>query len=324
MLRVAFIVLTVLAAAPVAVPRLVERVRYFPLGEPLGFVFNVAPVALVALTLAVGGRRLMDVRWYLPFVAGVCLLGLLALFPPVASKVAQWRMAELSAGDQRRFTRPTRIDALAVIRMQEALCDGLCQRLLLNNQVKRLLYVNVRDPAFAPVMGAPATAFRLERRASCPAAKLDPDGGEILLPGEKTRNPAPSLMDRMQRAIADGQCLIVERATLGEADVALFRRMVVNTQPSALATLFGVDGEAVCGERLSMYQHDGSLFRESYRRTSAITETFANVSLWNFNLNALLSGSVMRRVTQTYYDDPTWTAFLTEMLGFDLAVKTQT
>jgi hypothetical protein len=324
MLRIIFIVLMVAAAAPLAVPRLGERLRYLPLGEPLAFVIGVAPIALVALILAIGGRRLMEIRWYLPFVAVAGLVGVLALFPHAANKVVSWRMAELAAGDQRKFTRPPRIDTLALVRMQEPACDGLCQRLLLNNQVKRLLYVNASDPAFSPVMGAPAIAFRLERRASCPPANLDPDGGEIQLISERTSETGASPLERMRNAIASGQCLIVERATLGEADVALFRRMVFNTEPSALASLFGVEGEAVCGERLSMYQHDGSMFRESYRRTSITAEKVANINAWYFNLNSLTGASIVRRFTQTYYDSPGWTVFLTDLMGFDLTLQSRT
>lgn len=327
MLQKVIIGLVLASGVQLFAPWLLVRLSVIPLGASVAYLFGLAPKALVLLLVWLAAQRLMRVRWWLPIVMAPVIVVLIALYPIASNKIVDRRAAELAAGDQRRFTPPPALKTLAVIHMQETGCDGLCQRLLLNDQVKRLLYVTVSDPNFSPVIGTNAIAYRLDRRPSCPPANLDADGGDIRLPGEKDNEAAvkgSTPIERMRLAIAGGHCLIAERATLGDADVALFRRSILNTQPSTLAALFGVEGETVRGERLSMFQHNGSLFRESYRRTSIIADKTANVTSWYFNASALTGGPFVRRYAQSYFPGADWTVFLTEMLGLDLTFKAKT
>ncbi len=320
MLRTVFIILFLATLAPYVAPRFTESVAFFPLGVQLSYLIGVAPKLLVLFLLGVLFIRLLAIRWYLSILLGASVAVVIAVLPSLFNRVVDRRAANLAAGDQRQFAPPPQMGALAVLHMQEPRCDELCQRLLLNNQVSRFLSVSVSDPVVTLTSRIAATSFKMERRASCPAVDLDRDRAEVQLvddSADKGGSPA----ERMRLAIAGGRCLIAEKATLGDADVALFHRNVFNTQSSIIATMFGVDDDVVRGERLSMYQRDGDNFRETYRRTIVRGEKLASISSWisNFSL-----ATFMRRYTQYYYDGPGWTPFLTSMLGFELPSSAKT
>lgn len=315
MLRKVIIGLILVSAAPIFAPWFLDRVAALPLGFYLVYLMRLAPPLLIVLALWMGAARLAKVNMYLPFVGGAGLLALFVAYPTLANKVVDLRAAELASGDQRRFNRPPKFGTLAVLRQQDARCDGVCQRLLLGEQAERLLYVTVRDPGLSPVMGLAAVSYRMERRPSCPSVDLDADDP---MAEELAMDKGAKPLERMRQAISGGRCLIVEKAALGEAEVVLFQRTMPNDQASALAAIPGMGDDMVQGERLSMYQRDGNMFRESYRRTVVSVEKLAPVTSWPYGLG---SSSITRRYSQVYYDGPRLSVFIGEMLGLDLALK---
>ena len=321
MLRRVVIVLLLLTVAPMVAPWLPDRVMSLPLGASLAYLMRMAPPVLITLVLCLALLRLARSSVYMSLFAVAGLLTLFALFPLAVNKLIDWRAAELSSDDQRKFTRPQKIRTLAVIRQQEPRCDGLCQRLLLGAQVERLFYATARDPLLAPVPVLAATSFRMERRASCPAVDLDDDDSLADgVPSPKDMKPS----ERMRLEMAAGHCLIAERALLGDAEVALFFRRIYNPQPSVMALLMGVSDDTIQGERLSMFQRDGEMFRESYRRTTVTADKLGQVTSWSFAIGSTGLSTIMRRYAQMYYDGPSWRVFLTDMLGFDLGMKSKT
>ena len=319
MLRKVIIVFLVLSAAPFFVPWLPERLGSLPFGPSLVYTLRLSPAVLAVLLLWEVSVVLMRINVVLPFVAALGLLGLFGAYPTVANRVIDGRAAELATGDQRRFTRPTSIKVLGIISQQSTLrCDGLCQRLLLGGQVPRLVYATARDPLLAPVVGISAVSFRMERRATCPQPDLEvEDPTADVTPSGKASSP----LANMRAAISGGNCLITERAALGDADVVLFDRSIGNAEPSFIASLLLVDEKVAQGQRLSMFQRDGNMFRESYRRTVVSADKIAQVIYWPFGFGG---SSIMQRFSQIYFDGPSWNMFLTDMLGFDLSMKAKT
>ena len=101
-------------------------------------------------------------------------------------------------------------------------CDSICQRLLYNGAVKRVIRgaFAARAPAPDPAI---VRAYRVEQAESCPSATL-PDDTDTW-PGDP-RDYADRDRDRIGARIAAGQCLISESATLAEADYVLREHVV--------------------------------------------------------------------------------------------------
>ena len=96
-------------------------------------------------------------------------------------------------------------------------CDGICQRLLYNGAVARVIRgaYAPRIPATEPVT---VRAYRIERRDTCPAVALPDDTDQW--PGDP-HDYSDRARDRIAARIAAGQCLISEAATMDEADYVL-------------------------------------------------------------------------------------------------------
>ena len=96
-------------------------------------------------------------------------------------------------------------------------CDAICQRLLYNGAVKRIIRgaYAARLPTTEPAV---VRAYRIERRDTCPAATLPDETDQW--PGDP-HDYADRARDRVAARIAAGECLISEAANIGEADYVL-------------------------------------------------------------------------------------------------------
>ena len=318
--RLMFTFLSLATVAPLVAPQWVGNPLLEIMGLPVSYTLSFAPIFLAVLLLVLLAIKLARVHWFLPFPAAAGVLVILWCMSIVFNNAMDRRAAELVAGDMKDFIRPPMVRTLAVSRSSEAQCDDFCQRMLLNNQVERLLYA--KDADSAPVVtDVAATSFRMEKRDSCPAVDLVNEVIDGMRASEKRNGKEQLPGDLMRRAISGGRCLIVERSTLGDADVVLFRRTVMNGPTSTLAAAFGLRADLVRGDRLSMHQRDGAAFREVYRRTIVMVDKVSSFSPSSLSSVNFLRPTILQRVVQQYSGGPEWNTFVTVMLGFDLVLK---
>lgn len=320
-LRFALLFSFLLSLAPLIAPRWSGNPSLTLMGLPVHYIFSFAPILCIFLLLIMIAMRLAAISRFMLIVGGAGLLIFLLCIPFVFNQIVERRAAELLAADIREFTRPSAIRTLAVSRLGEPKCDDFCQKMLLNKQVERLLYTSAADYSPVVVDGAAATSFRMERRDSCPAVNLALSTGEVSRVSDKRADKEPTSAELMRAAMAGGNCLIVEAAKLGEADVVLFRRTVMNGPTSNLAASFGLNATQAMGDLLAMHIRDGRSFRQVYRRTIVTGDMLKFMSFFPLSFDRFVQQPILQLVTKHFSDGPDWNVFVTEMLGFDLTLK---
>ena len=324
MLRLVLFSLAAATVAPFVLTQIGLNHWLGVIGSPLAYTLGLAPTTLVVFFLVLILGRLATIRWYLPIVMTALIVTPLAGVPFYFNRIVDRSAADLAAGDMRKFTRPVNMKTLAIRRPVEARCDELCQRILLNGQVERLLYVSM--PMFSSSVdpNTAAVSFRMERRDSCPMVELDTETREIRVYDDKgavnERKPA----EMMRLAMASGHCLIVEPSTLTGADVVLSRGSIMHGVSSTIVRWLVQDDILARGERVTMHVREDAAFRETYRRTIVLAEKMNPFVLASLSVNVLDLPSLVKRWTRVYFDGPEWSVFITEMVGVGLTPKPKT
>ncbi|BCW89671.1 hypothetical protein sos41_28370 [Alphaproteobacteria bacterium SO-S41] len=205
-----FLILTILTAITLAFPAVVY-VGFLILIVP-GLVLYFAPSALLYSTLAYGTWRIVGPRH-------VILRGFLCLIPVYLVAVAlpnmlnadlDARVETVKAQDIVGPLAPPAEGILALVLPYPLPADGrmycpaFCQTLLYEKGAGEIIVASLERQSGAVVDAVGATAYRIERRATCEG-----------LPGAADQRPASAIAGR----IANGECLVGRPASLDEAAV---------------------------------------------------------------------------------------------------------
>jgi hypothetical protein len=216
--------------------------------------------------------------------AGLLVLPVLAvpaiLLPSTINERLQNRVAALRAEDQSStgpIELPTTIKLISNHefdwRSKKPNCDTLCQRLLYNGAVTRVIRVNDAYRA--------ARAFWIERRAECPPPPIERSmerwpNDPPLMRGEKHVDP-------VRARISQGECLISGDAKADDPSVTILLRtpkrgMSIYDRPWSL------DPDDITAHRLEILSADG---RTIYRRTEVTVQLLVAPLLIEFRAGLL-------------------------------------
>ena len=319
MLRAALIIGILVSSLMVISPRLASYATLSVFGYRLSWLLGFLPPMLPFLVLCLVALELRTIRLQIIVSALVTALVAYVSIPFILNRQVDQRAREFMEADRLDFKRPAKLGVLALRSRADLRCDELCQRLLLNRQVQRLLYVPVYD------MGAPldttmsAQSFRLERRGKCPHVDLAPTFGEFIVASDVVSGVKLRPADQMKQAMAGGLCLIVENAVIHQADVIVSRGSVNAPNPQASRSFIsGYD--KVHAERLTVHVREGDNFVETYRSTSVSGERLSPLVFATLNFGQLDARKILRYSTRTYHEGPPWSVFVTEFLGLDVSL----
>ena len=324
------------AAITMLMPSLVMVAAISIIGLPIALALYVAPlVFLFSLGTWLVGRRLnLGTAGY--FIgAGVTLIALM-LPPWFVNTRLEERAAALIAEDTDKVSKPLRAKIIAVrsdkpvsANRDEAACDGLCMRALLNGVAERVLVARhaATEP---PDATAQAVSFRFEKRAECPQVKLPESNDDIKEDGKRRPYDKKFARELMQLEIASGNCLIEETVPLGIADVVLSRG-AVHRGTSTIGAGLDLAADTLTASRVSVHERDATGFREVYRRTGVVTHLLLPVLMPTIEGGQELRTYAvfaryadLKNTPSAYESEPDWSAFLTGTLGFDLALRDDT
>jgi hypothetical protein len=258
-------------------------VALFPLAVSAGFLFIVPGLVLLAApnfllyallpylagraALASGGgaaRAAVAAGVALAVVVGLTVVGAASLNRDVARVVASQR-----AGDREPDLPAVR--SLAIVAANdERGCRSLCQRLLYNNSVERvLLPTSTPRPPPETLSNVKATAYWIERRPECPATTAVPDTSYLVTEqrGTMTVGSYVDIAAITKARIAAGDCLMSEDATLGDAELVVVEQRIKSGKAD-LEAPFDLFLDTMTVQRLSVLGRDGPALAPRWQRTS--------------------------------------------------------
>lgn len=330
-------------------------------GIPISILLAALPsifLVLLAIRLAVEVRRGLAAGKGGKAVVLVLVLAVMAdFFVLRAWRVADQlddRAAALGAADIDELGPPGAIGTLAVLRNTAAShdtatpCDDLCQRLLLTGAVDRVLELTaappppgkgrldgrLRDwPSLDPSETATGTAWRFERRGTCPGD----EGLAVLRPVHLPQPPRPrgtplvepiAPVKLMRLKIAGGDCLVGEPASLADAD-ALLAYGTLHSGVSDFAAGFDAWADTLSAWRLAFRRRSDGRLVERYRRTAVRWAPPVGVlapvilSGYQFDTGNGWLRSTRLRNRSAYEADPPVGAFVGERLGLDIVPRVE-
>jgi hypothetical protein len=201
-------------------------------------------------------------------LAGVLIVGVAV--PLLAGRADSPIIAGLRAGDREPLdlTTPIRQVALVMATTDKSTCDSLCQRLLYNKSVERVLVPSGRLLPTENPTGAKATAYRIENRPACAPVTVPP--ATIYQTTHDARGGTSSkpvdIAAITKMRIAAGECLVVESASLDEAELTIVEGKVKNgNEPKYRPLSLSLD--TVEARRLVVLVRHGSALQKIFQRT---------------------------------------------------------
>ena len=205
-------------------------------------------------------------------------------------------------------------------------CDDFCQRALLKQVVGGIIMLKVKAPIGVPDDASKGTLYRLEQRVSCPEFDLSDGINNLSITGESRQWGDKSPADLLRLRAASGTCLVVEPATLADADAVLVRGLVTDRNSARHA---GLDpfADTVRAERLSFYSRDNGRLVERYRSTGITYSPLLPLLLPSYASGyglemkpGFLRRTAYRGEARRYHPAPPLEPFLANTLHFDLAI----
>jgi len=138
-------------------------------------------------------------------------------------------------------------------------CDTLCQRLLFNRAVSRVVVADGTS-------SGPVAAFWIERREGCPDPAIPRTDVRWPVDFPLQRGKFPE--DRVRARIAAGECLLQDSGSLEEAGAIISFRSL-KRGASMFSHAWALQLDTVTANRLEIVEAEG---RVLYRRTEVITE----------------------------------------------------
>ncbi len=327
-----FMFLGISAAVTLLMPSLVIVTMITIIGIPIGLSLMAAPFLFL---LAAGSKLYVwamgDGR--LAKVTGMFVTFMVLAVPPyLVNRSFESSAQALVAGDHDTKTMP-RAKVIAVRspvrgrRKDGPLpCDDFCQRALLNGIAERILVVD-QNPLDLINPNGVAAEYRMEARARCPEVKLERSLNALKLSGDKRDKGTKRADELMNLEIAKGHCLIAGEARLSDADIILSVGKIKRGKSKISAGL-SLGADTVSADRITMHERKDDIFIETYRWTGVTVHTLLPVYAptveggSELRAYAVLARKTRRlNIDDKYYQAPDWAGFLTDRLGYDLALR---
>ena len=323
------------------------------IGLPIAFIVIAIPaIFLVALAAELAWETWTSFRagrHKAALAFAVALLAMGNLFVFRAWRVNAWldgSVAALVAQDMDKLVPPGPIGTLAVLRTvrgsfeNDTACDDLCRRLLLTGSVRQVLALTAEAkvkpgdadatpwPALQPAEGLAGNAWRLERRDHCPDAAPLTTQRVVQLPEPErpkgTRLAQPVRTEQLMRlAIAGGNCLIGEKATLAQAD-ALLAYGEIRWPGSTFSAGYDAWTDTIAAWHLGFWNRRNGALVPEYQRTGVRWARLPGAFIpWLENGPELRTAHGWARTTAyrnraRFEENVPLGAFVTERLGLDL------
>jgi hypothetical protein len=330
------------------------------IGLPIAFLVIAIPT-LFLLTLAghltwEAWSKLRAGHRRTALAFAIALLAMVDFFVFRAWRVNAWldrSVASLVEQDVDTMAPSGPVGALALLRTvrgsfeNDTLCDDLCRRLLLTRSAQQVLAltleakVNPRDvlgapwPAEEPPGSLSGTAWRLERRDHCPDAPLKSQRLVKLAEPDRPKGvafvPPVSTEQLMRLAIAGGNCLIGEPASLERAD-AMLAYGDIHWPASTFSAGYEAWTDTVGAWRLGFWSRREGFLVRTYQRTSVRWQRLPGAFIpWLENGPELRTANGWVRNTawlnrSRFEDEPPVAVFMIDRLGLELrpSVTTET
>ncbi|MEM9107133.1 MAG: hypothetical protein AAGC96_15895, partial [Pseudomonadota bacterium] len=305
------------------------------IGLPITVFMGLVPTLFVIFVLA---RLIYMVGWVFglrPYwvVCAVVGLGLLAVIPYFENQRLSALAEDYLASDKSSPGTELPVATLAVVQLLKPSgnrqCDDLCQRALLNGQVKKVIMGGIDAMPSGLDKSAEGMGYWLEEREKCPVFHLRDGFGNLRIDGEKRKAGSPTPSKLLHLKASNGICFIQSPTRISDADTIIFRGSVAKA-PSAKEMGFRWDVDAVSADRISVYSKDGGHFSKRHQ------DTIVKVGfLWPVLMPTYVGGygleihSGLGRQNQTLgsaerdWRGPRIEPILTDVLKLDLVLRTQ-
>jgi hypothetical protein len=273
-----FAVIGVVAAAVMTVPQIV--LLGLAAGILPGYILGITPslfcYSLVwwpirGVLLKAGLLAGLDpAQRFLHWTAGTAAVAITlipAVLVPRAFNVSIELAATALCAEDHENAGPIAFPTVVALRLPRSyvqinLCEALCQHLLYNGVVSRVIVgqVNGPDASIPP----PPNAYWIERRDRCP----EPDISifQVAWPTDFPLEQGGPLT-RVRARIAAGECLLRDQGTIEEAGATITVRQL-KKGASIFDTPWSLEPDTVEATRLEIVESDG---RVLYRRTEVTT-----------------------------------------------------
>lgn len=250
----------------------------------------------VASLVIVGQPLYWALRSALPRVPRLLLLplgyllgtGVLML---ISGGLNQWVRSDVAAliANDHRDLLPLPERAVFLLQTESSECSDTCLRLLLSGKAGAVLQADPRNNTASPDLTRwAATEWRLERTGSaCPKVKL-PFGHRI---GREPKDFSTTKL--MQQRLAEGECLLAQSATGGQADVIWqFDDALRSERRHGL----GAGPGAVTAQRLVIWQKQDGQFHETLRWTGATAKLLTQIPAFSITITVATGGDPSLRL----------------------------
>ena len=327
------IVLGVIAAISLALPEIGLVAAMSFVGLPVTLVLWGAPALFLLLAIARLVWRVLPVPGAAGAIISIVLAaGILAVPAYLLNLQIHAKAQSYVAGDRDELTLPPKADVIALRERARTgrdilPCGGFCLHALLSGTAREVLVVSTNTPHEAFSAAEPAIGFSLQKRAVCPEISFQPGGHGLKLPemnGAGGRGADP--VEEMKLRISEGECLVRRQAVLSEAELVISRGSVVSGVGYGSRAGFSLTADTSTVERTSVHVPAAGGFREAYRATTVRYFPFIPLLLPGpqTGYGMEVNNGWWRRtayINRSRYDDEyAWGRFLTEKLGFDLAL----
>lgn len=329
------LVLGAIALLALALPWIGTIAAITFIGLPLAFAYWAAPAAFLLCLLAYLINKVLPLRGKPGAALSLMAAAALLAVPPFLMNGAIHNKAtSFTTGDLDVVQPPLGARTIASrerfrFARDTTQCDSFCLHALLTGTADRFLVANTDTPHGDIARDAEAIEFRLERRDSCPQVSFKSGTRGLKFRSVKSDTErAADPVETLKLRISEGECLVSQPATLGDADIVISRgALTKGTRRIDTGFSFAID--TVAAKRTSVHlKNDSGRFEEMYRATQVRYRPFGRLLVpW------ITMGSELRTYfgwwrtsewinVERRYDDPyAWTDFLTAKLGFDLKLK---
>ena len=331
--RIFMIVLGIVAAIGLAVPEIGLVAAMTFIGIPITIALWAAPALFLLLLIAHLVWRVLPVSGTAGVIVSLIASAAILAVPAVLlNQQIHAKARSHVSGDRNDLSLPLKANVIALRERTRfgrdvIPCGGFCLHALLSGTAKRVLVASANTPHEGLSPEEPAISFSLEKRATCPPVSFQSGGYRLKLPntnGAGQRGADP--VEEMKLRISEGECLVQRETVLSQADLVISRGSVVSGVGYGSRAGFSLTADTNSVDRISVHVPSAGGFKEIYRRTAVRYFPFIPMLLpgpqtgYGFEVN---NGWWRRAayINRSRYDDEyAWGTFLTEKLGFDLAL----
>ncbi|MGL1920822.1 MAG: hypothetical protein OCD03_07330 [Hyphomicrobiales bacterium] len=237
-------------------------------------LFTYALPAFIIALLTTLVTKFTGLKWYFTSIIALTLLALPAIYLNVKSEA---EISELLASDIDTLKAPQNIQTLAYINNRgyngAPVCDDFCARILLNQQVKKIIIANWQATPTDYQFNLNGTAFWLEAGEHCESPQISTNLNKLALIKTDEYFDTDTPENLMLLRAGQGSCLLQADANMRQADAALVYGVLQRGQTEFDAGL-DTSAQTVGADRLSFFHRENGIMQLKYQTTLAQNNGF--------------------------------------------------